>query len=110
MTEEDAVLLAELYVDERHVGSQRRDELERLRAGERGRHHVEPLGTEQAARCSDEILAVVDDQATHLRPSIATYGPARNEASGTSHRPACGSWNSLAARNDKRRRRWNSAD
>ena len=57
-------LLAEIDVDERHVGPQVLDTLQPFRRGRRHRHHADSLMLEQPCRRIEEIAVVVDNDAT----------------------------------------------
>jgi hypothetical protein len=57
-------LLAEIDVDERHVGPQVLDALQPFRRGRRHRHHADSLMLEQPCRRIEEIAIVVDNDAT----------------------------------------------
>jgi hypothetical protein len=59
-------LLAEIDIDERHVGPQVRDALQPFCGGGRHRYHADSLVLEQPCRRIEEIAIVVDNDATQL--------------------------------------------
>jgi len=59
-------LLAEIDIDERHVGPQVLDTLQPFCGGRRHRHHADSLMLEQPCRRIEKIAIVVDNDATQL--------------------------------------------
>ena len=79
----EAVLVAEVDVDERDVGPELGHELNRLSAVRRDTDHFQPLASEQVSGALEEEGVVVDNQTPerHLQ-RIANHVWGRNPATG----------------------------
>jgi hypothetical protein len=81
----EAVFLAQLHIDEHHVGLQRPKETQRLRPRGGPPHDLQPLRAQKPRRRIEKLLVVINDQAPQAHPrSVAEKGRRHNEASPTS--------------------------